>query len=301
MSKFEKEQKIFEISGIKIGGQPGEYPTVLIGSIFFDGDPLLINRSKGEFNRSKAEKQLNEVKELSEETGNPVFLDVVLDKSFEKFIDFVIETTEFPILIDSHSHEVRIKAAQYVSEVGVADRVIYNSLSPFTKEAELYKLQNTEINSAVLLCFNPRNPTDAGRIDVLRKLVKMAEIGGIEKILVDPGVLDLPDPGIAAKTIQAVKNGFGLPSGCAPHNAVDIWRKRVKMSEQEYILKSCTAAVFMIASGSDFVFYGPIAHSRFIFAACSLVDAYIGYAEKICDRRGPVTKEHPLYKIFRRD
>ena len=32
---FAKEQAVFDISGIKIGGQPGIYPTVLIGGLFF--------------------------------------------------------------------------------------------------------------------------------------------------------------------------------------------------------------------------------------------------------------------------
>ena len=34
MFKFEKKQEVFDIYGVKIGGQPGEYPTVLAGTIF---------------------------------------------------------------------------------------------------------------------------------------------------------------------------------------------------------------------------------------------------------------------------
>ena len=39
MFSFTKEQEILDISGIKIGGQPGLYPTVLFGGLFFKGDP----------------------------------------------------------------------------------------------------------------------------------------------------------------------------------------------------------------------------------------------------------------------
>ncbi len=39
MFSFTKEQKIFDISGISIGGQPGMYPTVLFGGLFFKGEP----------------------------------------------------------------------------------------------------------------------------------------------------------------------------------------------------------------------------------------------------------------------
>lgn len=35
MFKFQKEQEIANIAGIKVGGQPGELPTVLAGTIFF--------------------------------------------------------------------------------------------------------------------------------------------------------------------------------------------------------------------------------------------------------------------------
>jgi tetrahydromethanopterin S-methyltransferase subunit H len=37
MFKFKAEQKIFDIGGVKFGGQPGEVPTVLIGSMFYFG------------------------------------------------------------------------------------------------------------------------------------------------------------------------------------------------------------------------------------------------------------------------
>jgi len=37
MFMLKAKQKIFEIGGVKVGGQPGEVPTVLIGSIFYLG------------------------------------------------------------------------------------------------------------------------------------------------------------------------------------------------------------------------------------------------------------------------
>ena len=49
MFKFEKEQKVFDIAGVIVGGQPGEYPTVLIGSIFYDRHKIVTDIMKGEF------------------------------------------------------------------------------------------------------------------------------------------------------------------------------------------------------------------------------------------------------------
>ena len=34
MFHFENGQKVCEIGGVKFGGQPGEYPTVIVASIF---------------------------------------------------------------------------------------------------------------------------------------------------------------------------------------------------------------------------------------------------------------------------
>ncbi len=34
MFKFQKEQEIVNIAGVKVGGQPGELPNVLAGTIF---------------------------------------------------------------------------------------------------------------------------------------------------------------------------------------------------------------------------------------------------------------------------
>lgn len=34
MFLFDKEQEVYDIGGVKFGGQPGDYPTVMIGSIF---------------------------------------------------------------------------------------------------------------------------------------------------------------------------------------------------------------------------------------------------------------------------
>jgi tetrahydromethanopterin S-methyltransferase subunit H len=44
MFKFETEQKICEIGGVLVGGQPGEYPTVVCSSIFQKGDRVFAGK-----------------------------------------------------------------------------------------------------------------------------------------------------------------------------------------------------------------------------------------------------------------
>jgi tetrahydromethanopterin S-methyltransferase subunit H len=53
--KFERKQEIFDIGGIKVGGQPGELPTVLVGSIFHEGHKIVKDRFSGVFDKAEAE------------------------------------------------------------------------------------------------------------------------------------------------------------------------------------------------------------------------------------------------------
>ena len=70
-------QKIYEIGGKRIGGQPGELPATLIGSIFYQGHKIVEDPKKGIFDRVRAEELIEKQDEFSDLTGNPCMLDVV--------------------------------------------------------------------------------------------------------------------------------------------------------------------------------------------------------------------------------
>ena len=76
MFKFDKEQKIFEISTVKIGGQPGQLPTVMIGSIFYHKQKILRDEKAGKFDKETARKFLEKEERASAKTGNPRIVDV---------------------------------------------------------------------------------------------------------------------------------------------------------------------------------------------------------------------------------
>ena len=71
MFKFQKEQEIVNIAGVKIGGQPGELPTVLAGTIFYDKHEIVEDAARGLFDRTAAEELINLQEASAEETGNP--------------------------------------------------------------------------------------------------------------------------------------------------------------------------------------------------------------------------------------
>ena len=61
MIRFKTEQKLFQVGRIQIGGQPGELPTVLIGSIFWLGQKLVKDANQGIFDAKEAENLINKI------------------------------------------------------------------------------------------------------------------------------------------------------------------------------------------------------------------------------------------------
>lgn len=301
MFKFSKEQKTWNLYGVEIGGQPGERPTVMIGSIFYEGCPLVVDERKGKFDKEKARELLEKEARISQSTGNPRITDIVgsTSEALIRYIDFVAKETNSPFSIDGATADARIPAAMHVGEVGLADRAIYNSISVECKEEEIEAIKEAGVEAAILLCYNSRKPTIEGRLESLRKVLELAEKAGVEKPLVDPCILDLPDPGPVSKAVYRVKEGYGLPTGCGAHNAVDQWSKRKPMNSKTYALRAAVANVFPILMGADFALYGPIEKAEDVYTACSAADAYVAYAMKADEGIHPVSMDHPLYKIFR--
>jgi tetrahydromethanopterin S-methyltransferase subunit H len=136
------------------------------------------------------------------------------------------------------------------------------------------------------------------RIKLLReKLLPAAEQAGIENILVDVGILDIPSVSWAAQVIQMIKEEFGYPSGCAPSNALFQWEKVRKQGTAAF--QAAAAASFALTQfeGADFLLYGPVRFAPWVYPACSAVDGLIAYGGRFSGIR-PTSREHPLYKIF---
>ena len=279
MFKFGIEQKVFDIAGIKIGGQPGQHRTVMIGSIFYHKDRIIKNEKTGEFDKEKAEELLRMEEEISEKTGNPRIVDVCCSEpqTFDKFIDFVAKTINGPFAIDGATSEVRTFGAKYVAEVGLSERVVYNSIMPETTEAEISAIRDAKIKSAIFLALNFRNPTIGGRMDVIDGLIGKANMAGIKNILIDATVMDVLDPGPVAKTVYFIKEKYGLPTGCSAYNAVHMWRKRQRLSPETHPAVNVVANLLPITMGANFTLYGPIDGASELYVPCAFLDACIAY------------------------
>lgn len=301
MFKFDKEQKIFDISGVKIGGQPGQLPTVMIGSIFYFKQKILKNDKTGEFDKEQAEYLLRKEDEISKKTGNPRIVDVCASsaEAFPRIIDFVAETIDGPFTLDGITDGVRIAGAKYAGELGLSKRVVYNSISPNFTEDEITAIKEAKIKSAILLALNTKNPTVTGRIQALDGLLPIAQRAGIQNILVDTTNIDIPDPGPVSKAIYLVKEKYGLPAGAGTHNAVSMWKNRRKLEPKQILIASSVANVFPIVMGANFMLYGPIEGAPDAYFYCGLADAYISHSMRYEFKIQPMSREHPVYKIFR--
>jgi len=293
------EQKRFTIGKVKIGGPHGENPTVLIGSIFYHKQRSLnFKEETGEFNHNEAEKLIKIQEEFSEKTGLPCMLDVVLpsERWISLVMDFLTSVTDAPLLLDAASAQIRVAALDYAKQAGILDTCVYNSLNPESKTIEFGKIKETGLKAAVLLAYNTKNMTALGRVEAVKQLLPLAIQSGIEKILIDTCVLDVPTLGSAFKAIFLLKNELGHPIGCGAHNAIGTWKGlKIKMGRQA--VKPCTAVAnaLTIAAGADFMLYGPIEDAPYVFPAVAMVDA--AFAQLLVEKGKIPSPSHPIFKI----
>lgn len=302
MFTFDAEQEIYDINGTKVGGQPGETPTLLVGSIFYKGDPVLKDPQTGEFDEEAAEEAIKKVEELSDRTGNPAALDTIGDspEALKKHVDFVGDVTDIPIFMDGPTPSIRSEAAKHVGEIGLEDQVVYNSIESSTKEVqkEIDAIQESGIDSAVLLSIDTSDMSIDGRRKALEANLEVAEKAGISQPIVDPGVIDIPDSGYGAKIIHELKNEYGIPAGCSPHNEVIQWEMNDPMHENSKQLRQAVANSIIVTLGADFNLYGPLHGAREMYEVVSTADAYVAYGAQMGEGRRADT-DHPLFQIFR--
>jgi len=301
MLQFEKEQKVYDIAGVKVGGQPGENPTAMIGSIFYKGDKTVTDEESGTFDRDRAEELVAKLEEISDRTGLPAMLDVVCSdpQVAEKYLEFAADATRMPILIDAVSEEAGLGGMECARELGIVERTMFNSLNPETKQRIYDKIKDIGLKSAIALTYSTRAIISSKeRVKLLDTLIPRAEAAGIKNILVDTVVMDIATLGLACKAIYEIKSKFGYPAGCGAHNAIGSWRA-LKKKKDKMLTAVCSSIVngLPIAIGADFVLYGPINTAEYTFPAISLIDASYGQVLMEEGRRpGP---NHPRFKVAR--
>jgi tetrahydromethanopterin S-methyltransferase subunit H len=93
-----------------------------------------------------------------------------------------------------------------------------------------------------------------------------------------------------------LRNEFGLPIGSGAHNAVGTWKGlKKKMGPQAKTPSMATACAITIAAGANFILYGPIEFSDYMFPTIAMVDA--AYAQLAMEGGTMPDTKHPIFKI----
>ncbi len=277
MFSFTKTQQTQTIAGITLGGQPGQYPTVLFGGLFFTGKP--------DFGRAK--KHLQQMYNVSERTGNPAIPDFFIQK--ERYIGDILSFIEqvvpqdHPFSIDIIEPSLKITVIEQLHERELLSRTIYNSLHIGVTDKEQEALQQYSPKAAILVAFNPKDKSPDGKLEVLENgahltscgLLELAKQVPIDNVLVDTAALAPGDnSGAAIAAIPVMKEEYGLPTGCAIHNVVEksAWLNKF-ISQKSVVDISSNASIPLF--GGDFAIFGPIHHAQAVFPTIAWYDILV--------------------------
>jgi len=339
MFMFEKEQTVLDFNGHKIGGQPGEYPRVLGASIFYNKHETVLDEHTGKIDKAKAEALWNRCLELYDATGNWYFCQIIAEygEAFESYFSWFTEIDdEFPFLMDSSAPSALAHACKYVTEVGIADRAVYNSINGSIGPENIEAIKKSDVDAAIVLAFNPGDASVRGREKVLtdggvagqeKSMIAIAEEAGIKRPILDTAATPLGlGSGGSFREILACKAIHGLPTGGAYHNMtvswtwLKRWRKngildRYKdagvLLEQmghhhfggvEGIRQACWSApdigcnIMAATLGADLLMFGPIENCEAIATSAAFSDIVL--AETLRELGGDIKEpNHPINKL----
>jgi len=274
---FKKEQQSYDFGGVTIGGHPGENPTVLIGGLFFKGQPIVEDTREGSFDKALALEWVNTATSMIEKTGLPLMIQAFgrTPTAMENHLSWLSEHFDGPIMFESTNSKARIRAIEFCNETGLSTRAIYNSINLSMKEEEKEALKNSSLNMAVVLGWSPRATSLPQRMGTITDMVELSKELGIEKILVDPATMPVgAGYGLEHRTILAVKSELGLPTCLSPHNAPSAWRLTKEPGFDDEATHMATIVASTVASqvlATDSIMYGSMKRTKEVFAAVALI------------------------------
>ena len=306
MFQFKESQKICKVGGVTFGGQPGQYPTVIVPSIFQKGDRVFEGAKRKEgFSEEKAEELLRNTEKLSLETGVPCMADIVANtgEEFVRYIDFVTSVSDMPFCIDAWVMKPKLEGARYCAEKGLLDKMFYNSLTVWENdiEQEVREIAEIGVKHVLLVAYDQEDQMPSGRITGTQKLLEVIEKTGatFESIFVDTSVMNGPATAMCSLANKLIKEKWGFPCASAPSNGSYMW----KAAREQWGFKGWAGADAALEGLAavlyhDMIFSGPMAGSARIFPAVAMADAFAAtyaYAET---KNLPESESHPINRLF---
>ncbi|MFA6223105.1 MAG: tetrahydromethanopterin S-methyltransferase subunit H [Desulfomonilaceae bacterium] len=305
MFSFQTEQKVCEVGGVKFGGKPGQYPTVIVPSIFQKGDKVFEGKRKEGFDRERATELVKMCDKLCMETGIPYMADIVGTKGeeFKTYIDFYTEVTCMPFCVDAWVMKPKLEAAAYCAEKGLLDRMFYNSLTVWEKdvETEIKEIMAIGVKHVLLVAFDPADQMPTGRISGTQKLLDAIDKVGakFDSLFVDTSVMNGPATALCSLSNKLIKEKWGFPCASAPSNGSYMWKAAREMWGQKG-WAGADAALEALSSCfyHDMIFSGPMAGSDRIFPAVAMADSFLATLVYGETKKLPELDNHPLKKLF---
>jgi tetrahydromethanopterin S-methyltransferase subunit H len=301
MFTFKTKQKIYDFSGIKVGGQPGENPPLMITSMFHNKDKIVQDR-KGNFDRQRAKEIIRKQEEMTDVTGIPSMVAMVANSPEEAkiYIDFFLETTAMPFGIDMWVAEQRTKATEYIAKIGAQSKFLYNSITPWDKDikGQVQKLKDLGIRHVVIQAFDDQDQTPAGRVKSLDSILGQGA-DSFDTIIVDTSVMNMPSTSFSLIANRLIKEKYGYPCGGAYSNGTHMWHE-IKGTWGLDGFKAMDAVVQGMSSAlwSDFNFSGPAVTAPRVFPA--VAGAQILLSTLVYDETGVIydNPNLPLRKYY---
>ncbi|MHA1798073.1 MAG: hypothetical protein ACTSVY_06450 [Candidatus Helarchaeota archaeon] len=300
MLRFKAKQITYKVGRFNIGGDPISTPTALFGSIFYSNQKgIFKNEKKGEINKDFIEKLIKNQEAIADKCGLIPGIDLILSNNLnmKQNLDFIFDLTDIPIMLDIPTIDLKIEAIQYINEQNLQNRVIYNSLTPESKENEILELEENKISNLILLALETQKWTTNARIDVINDLInKLNSLTSTKfNIFIDTCVIDFTSLGLAMSSMKFLKDKYGHPIGACPHNAVETWRNLIEKFGKIKKYASLVASTIILGSGADFILYGPIEFSNLIFPNVAFIKA--AHSQLLFDEGKFAPSGHPVYKI----
>ncbi|MBL7204515.1 MAG: hypothetical protein ISS63_09295 [Desulfobacteraceae bacterium] len=308
MFRFEKEPGVYEIGGVKLGGQPGEYPTIACFSIFQESDRLFDkgSRRKG-FNEERAEELLKTAEKYWEETGVPPMADIVASpgEKFNKYVDFVTSVSKMPFCVDAIQMKTKLQGAEYCAEKGLLDKMFYNSITVWEEdlETEIKEVVQIGVKHVLLVAFDPTDQMPTGRISGAQKLLNAMEKAGAEfdTIIVDTTTLNAPATAMCGLANKMIKEKWGFATASAPSNGS--WMEFKRFKDEMWDFKSWAAIDAAVESLAAFFYHdlnftGPMVGAPRVMPAIALADAFLATAVFDEAKELPQDQNHPIYKLW---
>ncbi|HLB46436.1 MAG TPA: hypothetical protein VJL59_05355 [Anaerolineales bacterium] len=300
--RFDTPQKVFDIWGAKVGGQPGERPPLLMFNMFQTKDKLVKSRKPPEFDKEAYAARVHELERLSEEFGIPVLVGLVAptEEEAQVYTEFFLSISDkLPFGIDTWTLEARLTAARYISKLGLQNRFNYNSITAWDPDipAQVAELKSLGIRSVILQPFDMEDKRPSGRMKSLEKIMEVVEGAGFESILVDTTVMNLPTHGFCLLANRMVKEEYGLPAGNAPANASYMWANCLKQWGPD-AFRGMDAGMSALSTvlWSDWMQCGPMTGMRRVFAATAAATAILTVMAWEEGGDLPEDQNHPLNK-----